>query len=106
MEEKPKTIYCGSGSTKEGQFGPFESISICLDDIPIEHITNHKNGKRYVNITVSKKKEVDQYGKDLSVSVNVKSKDYTGNAQAPKAMNQAPVNTFSTSNSSGDDLPF
>ena len=56
-------IYCGNGKSRTGQYGEFYGISICIDDIPSEHITKHTNGKRYVNLTVSKKKEVDQWGK-------------------------------------------
>jgi hypothetical protein len=63
-------IYCGSGKTRSGQYGEFYGISICLSDLPKEHITTAKNGKKYINLTVSKKKEADQYGKDLSVSVD------------------------------------
>jgi hypothetical protein len=65
-----QTIYCGSGKTKQGKFGEFFSISICLSDLPKEHITEAKNGKKYVNLNVNRKKEADQYGKDLSVQVD------------------------------------
>ena len=58
-------IYAGSGKTRNGQYGEFYGISVCLDDIPEEHITTARNGKRYVNLTINKKKETDQYGKDL-----------------------------------------
>lgn len=63
-------IYCGSGKTRSGQFGEFYGISICLSDLPTEHITTAKNGKKYINLTVNKKKQADQYGKDLSVTVD------------------------------------
>lgn len=63
-------IYCGSGKTKTGQYGEFFGVSICLDDIPSEHITTAKNGKRYVNLNINKKQAPDQYGKDLSVQVD------------------------------------
>lgn len=63
-------IYAGSGKTRSGNYGEFYAISVCLDDIPQEHITKASNGKQYVNLTVNKKKETDQYGKDLSVQVD------------------------------------
>lgn len=60
-------IYCGSGQTKnEG----WQKVSICLSDLPKEFITTAKNGKKYISLNINKKKEADQYGKDLSVSVD------------------------------------
>lgn len=63
-------IYVGSGKTQSSQYGDFYKISICLSDLPKEHITEAKNGKKYINLTVNKKREADQYGKDLSVQVD------------------------------------
>lgn len=60
-------IYCGSGVSKNDGWS---KISICLSDLPKEFITTAKNGKKYINLNINKKKEVDQYGKDLSVSVD------------------------------------
>lgn len=68
MSEQP--IYCGSGKTQSGKYGEFFKISICLSDLPKEHITEAKNGKKYINLTINRKKEPDQYGKDLSVQVD------------------------------------
>ena len=65
-----QTIYCGSGKTKQGKFGEFFSISICLSDLQKEHITEAKNGKKYINLNVNRKQQPDQYGKDLSVQVD------------------------------------
>lgn len=82
-------IYCGSGKTRSGKYGEFQSISICLEDIPNEHITTGNNGKTYVNLTVSKKKEVDKYGKDLSVVVDTWKPE--SKEQAKPVTAQAPV---------------
>lgn len=68
--ENTKPLYCGSGKTRSGQYGDFQAVSICMTDIPKEHISTASNGKQYVNITISKKKEVDQYGKDLTVVID------------------------------------
>jgi len=62
-------IYVGSGK----EFGQYSDINIdiCLSDLPKEWIKkSDKNGKSYIKLTVSKKKEVDKYGKTHSVSVN------------------------------------
>ena len=68
MEEKKDRIYCGSGK-EVGQYGQI-SIGVCLTDIPKEHMTKAKNGKFYVNLKVSKKKQADQFGKTHSVEVD------------------------------------
>lgn len=93
-------IYCGSGKTRSGQYGSFESVSLCLDDIPAEHITTASNGKRYVNITVSKKKEVDKYGKDLSVTVDT----WKPEGKQDQTASQAPSKPVAQV--SEDELPF
>jgi hypothetical protein len=64
--ENEKTIFCGSGKQTHEMF---LNLAICLSDIPKEHV-NEFNGKKYVNITAVKKKEVDQYGKTHFVKIN------------------------------------
>lgn len=90
-------IYCGSGKTKLGQYGDFQSISICISDIPKEHITTAANGKEYVNLTVNRKKEVDKYGKDLAVTVDT---------WKPTGQVQEPTVSVSNSNANDSQLPF
>jgi len=66
MENKEK-IYCGSG------IGKFENnlidVSLCLSDLPKEHVFEY-NGKKYIKLKVQKKKEVDKYGKSHFVEVD------------------------------------
>jgi hypothetical protein len=60
-------IYVGSG------VGKFENklveFSVCLSDLPKEHIFEYK-GKKYIKLKVQQKKEIDQFGKSHSVEVN------------------------------------
>lgn len=65
MSEK---IYIGRGK-KVGQYGTI-AVSICIDDIPKEHITKAGNGKRYLNLNIAEKREPDQYGYTHSVAVD------------------------------------
>ena len=46
-----------------------EILNICLSDIPKEKITTGKNGKKCCTLIVSSRKDKDQYGNDLSVSM-------------------------------------
>lgn len=92
-------IYCGSGVSKNDGW---QKISICLSDLPKEYITTAKNGKKYINLNINKKKEADQYGKDLSVSVDTWKPAQQEQSQAP-APAKAP--TIIDDLQSGD-LPF
>jgi len=56
------TIYIGQGKTKMLQFGDIIKCSICVTDIPKEHIKTSKNGKKYINFDLCQRKEVDAYG--------------------------------------------
>jgi hypothetical protein len=88
--ETQQTIYCGSGKAKDGKFGEFFSISICLSDLPKEHISEAKNGKKYINLNINRKKEPDQYGKDLSVQVDTWKPTPQGNLPQAMAHSQKP----------------
>lgn len=95
-------IFCGSGKTRSGQYGDFQSVSICLTDLPAEHITTAQNGKKYINLTINKKREVDQYGKDLSVTVDT----WKPNSPDPKKEQaHTPKQEYAKPDTSGD-LPF
>ena len=48
-------IYVGGGTEKFD--GNLVSVSVCLSDLPSEHIQTGKNGKKYINLNVQKKKE-------------------------------------------------
>lgn len=55
-----------------------EVLNICLSDIDKTKIFTAKNGKKYLSVVVTERKEVDQYGNDLVVYVS-QSKDERGN---------------------------
>lgn len=65
-----KKIYCGNGRQIKGQYGVFRSVSLCLSDIPKEHITKSKNGKSYVRINISDLDQKNEYGNDVTVTVD------------------------------------
>lgn len=65
--ENNKKHYVGSGKQVESY--DMINISVCLSDLPKEDINEFK-GKKYINLTLGKKREVDQYGKTHSLWVN------------------------------------
>ena len=68
MGEQGKMKFIGSAKQVNDKF---INGSICLDDIPPEDITaSQKNGKRYINITVGKKSQPDQWQKTHYIIIN------------------------------------
>ena len=64
-EEK---IYVGNGVSKFD--GQMVSMSVCLSDLPKEHMFEY-NGKRYIKLNVSAKRDgADDYGKTHHVTVD------------------------------------
>jgi len=61
-------IYCGSG--KSNPQYDMVNIDVCIEKIPKEFISTDKNGNTWLKLTVSKRKETDQYGKTHTVTVN------------------------------------
>jgi hypothetical protein len=46
-------------------------IDICLSDLPKEKIkTSQKNGKKYIALIVSKRRDVGQYGETHTVAIS------------------------------------
>lgn len=95
----------------------FLTGSICLTDIPKEFITEGKNGKKYVNFAVSKRKEVSQFGETHTITVS-KPKDqrkegegltFIGGLKEWKGNGQQPITNpakLSSTTVTEDDLPF
>ena len=76
MSEK---IYVGSGTSKFD--GDQVACSVCLTDLPQEHMFEY-SGKKYIKLIVQKKREADQYGKTHYVAVD------TWKPEAKKEENQ------------------
>ena len=85
---EPK-IYVGKG--KAGKYGV--KISVCLSDLPKEHINEYK-GKKYINLEITEMKRPDDYGKTHTVTVDTWKPE-------PKA--DAPDNSVAAPET---DLPF
>ena len=92
-EQKTDKVFIGGGKKISGQYGDFRSVSICLSKIPADAKFEY-NGQEYVKLNISDKKEADQYGKDVSVSINDWKPD---NAPKAAANNLEPQD---------DDMPF
>jgi len=61
-------IYVGNGTSKFD--GNMISCSVCLSDLPQEHMFEY-NGKKYIKINVSAKRDgADEYGKTHYLAVD------------------------------------
>ena len=68
-----------------GQFWEFFNISF-----NIEKLSSYANDKGYVNLTLSKRKEVGQYGDTHYFTLNEWKPEDGGNVQTPKGNSNAP----------------
>lgn len=86
--------------------------SICLTDIPKEHITvSQTNGKEYLNIAIAERKEKGKFGETHTVTVSIL-KDQKKPNDKPIYIGNLKSWERNTNNQSGgnlkkdDDLPF
>ena len=54
-------------------------ISICLSDLPKEKIVNTANGKKYVDLIVSERREPSKYGDTHTIYVPQTKEEREGN---------------------------
>jgi hypothetical protein len=97
------------------------SVSVCLTDIDKNKITVGKNGKKYLNVTVSLNDEKDNYGNDVSLYHSQSKEEreakakrsYLGNGKvvwSSDGVTSAPASTAAPATApvqgEVDDLPF
>jgi hypothetical protein len=93
-----KTIYIGNGQ-KKGE--TWLNASVCLSNIPKEH-TFEYNGKKYMKVNINIKDELDQYGNDVSISVDTWKPEKEGSVKE-KVVAKSKAKAAAIGN---DDLPF
>jgi len=88
--EKQKTVYCGGGNKRNENW---LTVTVHIDKAK-EHIFDYK-GNKYLKLNINVKDQADQYGKDVSLSVNT----YQPEKEQTQQKVAAPVEE-------SDDLPF
>ena len=68
-----------------------------MDDLASDYITTAKNGKRYINLKLSPKKETDQYGKTHYLEIDT---------WKPEPRNAQPQNNWANSDAIESGVPF
>jgi hypothetical protein len=71
--------------------------SICLTDIPAEHIRIGKNGKKYLNIDINIYDKKNEYGQDVSIKVDT---------WKPETKSEVPKTEPEIPKPEDDSLPF
>ena len=101
-----KKIYVGNG--KKNPKYDLINFSICIDDLPEEHINGGKNGKKYIKLTMSQnyKGEVDKFGNTHNVTVNTWKPETKQAPDEYRANNTVPGTGFTPPPAPEDDLPF
>lgn len=87
-----EAIYVGKG--KQSKYG--YRFSVCLSDIPAEHM-NEFNGKKYINLELKEMRQPDKYGKTHTVTVDT----WKPEKRAEQQPEQQPESISGT-----NDLPF
>lgn len=96
----------------------FISISICLSDIPKDRIKAADNGKKYINLAVTRMKEPDKYEQTHTVFVSQSKEErearedkiYVGKGKeinfTPSGATVQSVESMPAMSPEEDDLPF
>jgi len=93
-------------------------VSICLSDLPKDKIKVADNGKKYINLILSERKEVGKYGETHTLSLSKTKEEreervdtvYVGSGKEYKPQNTAvtpeSIDDMKGINAEDDDLPF
>ena len=100
MENKPKTIYCGSGKKQNDTW-----FKVTINPEKIQDYIQEFNGNKFVKLNVNIKSEPDQFGKDVSISIDTWNPN---NSQTSSTKNEteSQENNSGNTNNDEDDLPF
>jgi hypothetical protein len=63
--EKEKTIYCGSGKVMNDKW-----LKVTINPTKLKDYIEEFNGNKFIKLNINIKDEADQYGKNVSISVD------------------------------------
>ena len=75
------TIYCGSGKKQKDNW-----LKVTINPDKLKDYIDEYNGNKFVKLNINIKDQPDQYGKDVSISVDTWKPDE--NAQQPDTQTQ------------------
>ena len=66
----PEKVYLKCrAKARDGKYGRFIALGVKADDL-IAFVNEHTNDRGYINLTISERKEVGQYGDTHSVALD------------------------------------
>ena len=65
MNKKEETIYCGSGKVMNPKW-----LKVTINPSKLADYIQEYNGNKFIKLNINLKDEPDQYGKDVSISVD------------------------------------
>jgi len=65
MSKKEETIYCGSGKVMNPKW-----LKVTINPSKLADYIQEYNGNKFIKLNINLKDEADQYGKDVSISVD------------------------------------
>ena len=69
VNQESNTIYLGHGKTATGPYGEFFNITLNLNKVNEHpHVIEEYMDTKYIKLRVTKKSEVDEYGRNVMVS--------------------------------------
>ena len=101
MENKPKTIYCGGGKKQNETW-----FKVTINPDKIQDYIQEYNGSKFVKLNINIKSEPDQFGKDVSISVDTWNPNNTQSSNRQEESAEENTNSKAESTNDDDDLPF
>lgn len=65
MNKKEETIYCGSGKVMNPKW-----LKVTINPSKLADYIQEYNGNKFIKLNINLKDEPDQYGKDVSISID------------------------------------
>ena len=96
-------IFCGSGYATQHDW--LTNLHVWIDDVPPEHIRATSDGRRFVRLSLCRKRDP---AADPAFYITVDTYDSGANDQQEQQQQQAPrtITNEQTNNDSIDDIPF
>ena len=101
MENKAKTIYCGGGKKQNDTW-----FKVTINPDKIQDYIQEYNGSKFVKLNVNIKTEPDQFGKDVSISIDTWNPNNSQNSSTQNETKNQDNNIDQANNTEEDDLPF
>jgi len=85
MSKKEETIYCGSGKVMNPKW-----LKVTINPSKLADYIQEYNGNKFIKLNINLKDEADQYGKDVSISIDTWKPEPQAETKATDTSNDLP----------------